>query len=74
MATIVTFEYRNHRGVTETRTVEVESLEFVFRPNEEYGYNPGWFLNGICQDRKARRSFALTNIIVSEHGRSLLPF
>lgn len=59
----VSFKYKNHRGVTSQRTVDVDSIEFIFKPNPEYGYQPCWFLTGYCHDKKARRSFALSNIV-----------
>lgn len=58
---IVRFDYINHKGVRKERTVLPISLDFMFNPN--YGYQPGWFLTGIDQDKNAVRSFALYNII-----------
>lgn len=57
---IVTFNYKNWRGEVTVRHVKVESLDFYMSPG--FGYQPGWFLSGICQDKKERRSFALTHI------------
>lgn len=61
------FTYKNHRGETALREVEVESLVFRFDPNPEYGYQPGWFLK--CRDYSYGRpgdprDFALSNIIL----------
>ncbi len=60
------FYYKNHRGVTELRTVDVISLEYVATPHLEYGYGPGWFLRckdfSRGRDGSEQRSFALNNI------------
>lgn len=60
---MIKFEYKNHRGVIEERTVEPESLDYMTNPG--YGYPPGWFLT--CKDyTRGRngdiRSFYLDNI------------
>lgn len=60
----VHFKYKNHNGKIAERTVIVESLEYIIDPG--FGYPPGWFLSGYCYDKKARRSFALGNIILPE--------
>lgn len=60
----ITFQYMNHRGITEERTIVPESIDFV--PTGNYGYQPGWFISGICQKKLARRSFALSRIIFPE--------
>lgn len=71
------FYYKNHRGVTELRSIEPISLQYVASPHLEYGYAPGWFLHGLDfteRDGVARkgepRSFALTNIQMEgfKHG------
>lgn len=59
---LVAFRYRNHKGVVKTRSVEVKSLDFLKEPG--FGYQPGWFLTGICADKNEIRSFALCNIIL----------
>jgi hypothetical protein len=56
----VSFEYLNHRGIKETRTIDVDGLEFNHDPG--FDYQPGWFLSGWCHNRKQRRSFALSRI------------
>lgn len=63
------FYYKNHRGVTELRTIEPISLQYVASPHLEYGYAPGWFLHGLDfteRDGVARegqaRSFSLDHI------------
>lgn len=63
MAT-VTFDYLNHRGVTSKRTIDVDAVEFLTRPG--FNYQPGWFISGLCHDKKARRSFALSRIQLPE--------
>lgn len=66
----VSFAYNNHRGVTEARTVDVYSLDFLIKPG--FGYQPGWFLHGFCHDRKAMRSFALSHIVLTpEHAEPI---
>ena len=60
----VEFDYLNHRGVVERRRIIPESISLDCHPG--YGYQPGWFLNGFCLDRKARRSFALTRFALKE--------
>lgn len=64
MPHIIGFDYLNHHGKLATRHVEVSRLQFEFRPG--FGYQPGWFLNGTCLDKKATRSFALDRIILPE--------
>lgn len=63
------FYYKNHRGVTELRSIEPISLQYVASPHLEYGYAPGWFLHGLDfteRDGVARtgegRSFSLDHI------------
>jgi len=61
MRSVVRFEYLNHRGVLEVRTVVVTGVDYGTQP--EYGYvEPGFFLRGMCMDRKAPRSFYIANI------------
>ena len=62
---IIEFTYRNHRGQIEQRRVDVDSIEYIRDPG--FHYQPGWFLSGKDLDRDARRSFALTHIILPEH-------
>lgn len=59
----ISFNYRNHRGKVENRTIDVDRVEWLARPG--YDYQPGWFISGYCHDRKARRSFALTHIVLA---------
>jgi hypothetical protein len=61
---IVKFKYKNHRGEITPRTVDLDSIEFITKPG--YGYQPGWFLSGIDQDKNARRSFSVHNIILDD--------
>lgn len=67
----VSFVYRNHRGAQSWRTIEFDSLEFHFNPGFEY--QPGWFISGFDLERNARRSFALSHIVLSEHERDNKP-
>jgi predicted DNA-binding transcriptional regulator YafY len=62
--TTLTFEYKNHRGEIRTRQIKPIGLMFVRNPG--YGYQPGWFLHGLCLDKNAIRSFALCNIILPD--------
>lgn len=65
---LVSFKYKNHNGQEAIRHVEVESLDFLVNPG--FGYQPGWFLSGICQDKKERRSFALSHIVLINNAYS----
>jgi hypothetical protein len=67
-----TFLYLNHRGETKERTIDVECLEFI--PESNYGYQPGWFISGRCYDKNARRSFALSRILMPETKYPRLAF
>lgn len=67
---IVEFNYLNHRGELKRRRVLPLSLDFQKNPG--YGYQPGWFLTGWCQDKKATRSFALSRIQLNTPD-SLIP-
>ena len=58
------FDYLNHNGKLAERTVRVETLELLISP--DYGYQPGWFLTGFCFTKQARRSFALSRIVIDE--------
>lgn len=58
----VEFVYKNYRGETRFRNVKPERLTWLPKPG--FGYQPGWFLEGICNDSGERRSFALVNIIL----------
>ena len=60
----VNFQYKNHRGEIAEREVEFIGLIYVRNPG--YGYQPGWFLHGICQKKQEVRSFALTHIILPD--------
>lgn len=75
----IKFEYRNHRGVTELRTVTPDRIVYDADPERQYGYAPGWFLVGYCHDRKGERKFAFTHmgapgitIPISGHGHNIL--
>lgn len=56
------FQYRNYKGILSERRVIVDSIEFLRNPG--YDYQPGWFLSGYDLDKKNRRSFALTHIVL----------
>lgn len=66
--TVATFRYRNHKGEEAIRSVAVESLDFLVNPG--FGYQPGWFISGICQDKLERRSFALSHIVLIDNAIS----
>ena len=63
---MLTFKYKNHRGEVADRTIEVIGLDYYPKPNESFGYAPGWFLTGYDHtgDRNGSevRSFALTHV------------
>lgn len=61
---MIKFNYRNHNGKTTERTVTPDALEFISTVN--FGYQPGWYLSGWDHDKKARRSFRLSNIIFDD--------
>lgn len=72
---IAKFRYKNHRGEVALRTVSMESISWKETPG--YGYKPGFFLDGWCHDKKARRSFALANIVppaTDPHGYLAIDF
>ena len=71
MAT-VKFKYKNYRGEVQNRTIDVDSIEFLHaaKLDPKYGYQPGWFLSGWCHEKRARRSFALCNIILPEYDHN----
>jgi hypothetical protein len=58
------FLYKNHRGETELRKVSQVRLELIKNPG--FGYQPGWFLSGWDIARQAKRSFALSNIVIDD--------
>ncbi|QWY83380.1 hypothetical protein [Rhizobium phage RHph_X3_2] len=62
--TIISFKYLNHKGVTATRTITVDAVEFFGKAN--FGYQPGWYISGHCHDKHARRSFCLSRIIFDD--------
>jgi len=55
------FIYRNYKGVVALRRVENPKLHFA----ESTPHHPhaGYYLSGTCLDRKARRTFALKDVI-----------
>lgn len=59
---IACFKYRNHRGEVANRTIIVDAVEFIRNPG--FDYQSGWFVSGHCLKKKARRSFALANIVM----------
>jgi hypothetical protein len=66
---ILIFKYLNHRGSTDMREVLFESVQYIREPG--YGYEPGWFISGYDLHRKARRSFALANIIFDDPPQAI---
>lgn len=65
------FQYLNHNGKLAERNVDIDSLEFHRNPG--YGYQPGWFISGFDHDKAARRSFALSRIVLDPiEGRNLV--
>lgn len=60
----IQFTYRNHRGNERLRTIDVDSVEFIRNPG--FNYQPGWFVSGYDCDKEARRSFALTHIVLPD--------
>lgn len=66
------FKYRNHKGVIEERLVDVDAVEYIRDPG--YSYQPGWFISGYCYTKKARRSFAIVNIVLNEDFEKVPPF
>jgi predicted DNA-binding transcriptional regulator YafY len=61
---IAKFMYTNYKGETKERKIEFESISFISNPG--FGYQPGWFINGYCFEKNARRSFALSRVIINE--------
>lgn len=61
----IQFDYLNHNGVLSRRDLEVDALEFQYKPG--FGYQPGWFISGFDHNKAARRSFALSRIILEEY-------
>ena len=73
--TTIEFEYINYKGVRSKRRVTVDSIEFIRTPG--YDYQPGWFISGYDHDKKARRSFAMTHIVIpaeTPRGVYRMPF
>jgi hypothetical protein len=66
MTHTVTFVYTNHRGITGERTIDVDSIEWHQEPG--FGYQPGWFISGRCHEKDARRSFAMSRIMLGHHN------
>ena len=64
----ITFSYKNHRGEMQQRTIVPDALEFIFAPDPKYNHQPGWFISGYDKEKYARRSFALSNIILDGNG------
>lgn len=59
MSDLVSFTYTNHRGETAVRKVKPISWRYG---TSEYYPIPVLLLEGICQDRKETREFAVSNI------------
>lgn len=71
--TVLTFKYKNYKGVVRDRTVDVQSLDFIYHPpGSEFGYQPGWFITGTDVEKQEVRSFALTHIILEGQSKTLL--
>jgi hypothetical protein len=64
MRKFVEFNYKNRKGEIALRQIVFERLHYILLPG--YGYQPGWFITGICQTKQSRRSFALSNIILDD--------
>lgn len=64
MSKFVEFNYKNHRGEVALRRIEFHRLHYVLFPG--FNYQPGWFITGMCQNKREHRSFALTNIILDD--------
>lgn len=60
----IQFRYMNHQGEVEDRSVDVDSVEFHYNPG--FGHQPGWFISGYDNVKNARRSFALSHIVLPE--------
>jgi len=58
---ILSFTYKNYKGITSDRMLDVECLEYLTNPG--FDYEPGWFLTGIDVHKGERRSFSLDHII-----------
>jgi len=71
MAGIAVFHYKNHRGEVAERRVRVDSIDFIREPG--FGYEAGWFVSGLCLDKRERRSFSFANIIVPEGAKHYSP-
>lgn len=54
------FNYINYRGETALRNVRFLFLEYNSAPG--FNYPPGWFAHCFDFDKKADRSFLLSNI------------
>lgn len=57
----LTFDYTNHRGVTETRHVKCGGAVPTWR-RTDWHPEPQWILSMFCLDRKAWRAFALKDM------------
>lgn len=68
MAEAIKFMYKNHRGEIAERRCQPQALEYLFTPG--FNYSPGWFLRCWDEDKKAIRSFALSNIQIDGHTGS----
>lgn len=62
VAPLMEFRYKNYRGEISNRRVAFTDLVFMTEPG--FDYQPGWFVGGYDLDRKERRTFALTSIIL----------
>lgn len=69
---ILKFKYRNHREEIADRVIIPDSLHFDPQYHEDYNHHPGWFISGMDMNKHARRSFAMTNIIVPEGQKEVL--
>lgn len=55
---VISFKYRNHRGITAIRSVKPKSI--VFRTDKWHGEEPQWIMEAHCLDKDATRGFLLS--------------
>lgn len=54
------FRYKNHRGETSNRTVDV--IKIWYGSTKEHK-EPQWFLKAFCHEKQAERNFAIADIL-----------
>lgn len=66
----VQFKYYNHKGEIEERDVDIVTLAYDPSFHPEWGYQPGWFINGFDysrgRDGTQYRSFSLERVILPD--------